>query len=61
MEMKPPISRAKMILITKAAIKAIKVKYNKTKMKQYQQQCFIISLVSKYSGFPNLSLGDGSF
>lgn len=33
MEMKPPISRAKMILITKAAIKAIKVKYNKTKMK----------------------------
>lgn len=29
MEMKPPISRAKMILITKAAIKAIKVKYNK--------------------------------
>ena len=26
MDMKPPISRAKMILITKAAIKAIKVK-----------------------------------
>lgn len=26
MDMKPPISRAKMILITKAAIKAIKVR-----------------------------------
>lgn len=33
MEMKPPISRAKMILITKAAIKAIKVKYNEKNMK----------------------------
>lgn len=33
MEMKPPISRAKMILITKAAIKAIKVKYSRTNMK----------------------------
>lgn len=61
MEMKPPISRAKMILITKAAIKAIKVKYKKKKIKLYEQQCFIISLVSKYSGFPNLSFGDGLF
>lgn len=30
MDMKPPISRAKMILITKAAIKAIKVRVKLT-------------------------------
>lgn len=35
MDMKPPISRAKMILITKAAIKAIKVRVKIFNLKNF--------------------------